>query len=428
MTTKRYIWIVPILALCCRLFAAHPSAWEQLNLSSARIAGATIYYEKSLEEKLPVFQRLYEDYCNQMNTQKKVLVGEKITAEIYDIVGPTEFDIAKQLKAMTEILSLLSVENQPFYLVKKETVKDYLRRGGKLPCMTYDKETDTVTYYFGITGQSKNSKATIRDYFSSENKLDVLIPIDSEETFEKDVEEYFGVLAGSFRIGVLLHELIEPAILNRWKPQDPYWRWFSDGFANAITIELLKKYSGDENAEEFAEAYDVNEYKKLEKEINLRYWMGLNFCINTPLEYESELRMARYAYATHEAQRLIKKHGMGCVKRVLDKLCEKKSRKSENLFVTIKETTEEDMEERLRKYQTFDKRVRGISKYLELYKKASANEDNEQALINVMRLLELEDSQFSATGLQMRKVASLLLFRLGMRKLVTKRCSAFWNN
>jgi hypothetical protein len=309
MATKRHFWIVLILASCCRLFAAHPSAWEQLNLSSARIAGATIYYEKSLEEKLPVFQRLYKDYCNQINTQKKVLVGEKITAEIYDIVGPTEFDIAKQLKAMTEILSLLSVENQTFYLFRKETAKDYLRKGGKLPYMTYDKETDMVTQYSGVVSQYKDSKITITNYFSGDNKLEIPIPIDGKQTFEKDVEKFLGILARSFSVGILLHEIIEPAILNRWEPEDPYWRWFSDGFANAITIDILKKYTGAEAAEEFAKAYDVNEYKELEKEINLRYWMGLNFCIKTPLEYESELRMARYTYATYEAQRLIEKHG-----------------------------------------------------------------------------------------------------------------------
>ncbi len=60
-----------MLVSTCKLFAVDTNAWEQLNLSSARIAGTTIYYEKSLEEKLPVFQRLYEDYCSQMNTQKK---------------------------------------------------------------------------------------------------------------------------------------------------------------------------------------------------------------------------------------------------------------------------------------------------------------------------------------------------------------------
>jgi len=413
MTTKRYIWIVPILASCCRLFAADPNAWEQLNLSSARIAGTTIYYEKSLEEKLPVFQRLYEDYCNQMNTQKKVLVGEKMTAEIYDIVGPTEFDIAKQLKAMTEILSLLSVENQTFYLFRKETAKDYLRKGGKLPYMTYDKETDMVTQYSGVVSQYKDSKITITNYFSGDNKLEIPIPIDSKQTFEKDVEKFLGILARSFRVGTLLHETIEPAIVNRWKPEDPYWRWFSDGFANAITIEILKKYSRDKNVEEFAKAYDVNEYKKLEKEINLQYWMGLNFCIKTPLEYENELRMARYAYATYEAQRLIEKHGLDCVRKILDEVCTKKTRTGQDILQAIKKVTGEDIQQHLGHYQTFETRKEGMAKYVGLFNAALKKKDYEQTLINLLRMLELQDSQLSPMGLQCYKEAALLLFKLG---------------
>ncbi len=413
ITTRRYIWIVLILASCCRLFAADPNAWEQLNLSSARIAGTTIYYEKSLEEKLPVFQKLYKDYCNKINTLKKVLVREKITAEIYDIVGPVEFDIAKQLKAMTEILSLLSAENQTFYLVRKEATKDYLRKGGKLPHMSYDKETDMVTQYFGVAGQLINSKVAITNYFSDDKELEILIPIETKHTFEKDLEEYFGMLAECFSTGVLLHETIEPAILKRWRPENPYWRWFSDGFANAITIEILKKYSGDENAEEFAKAYDLNEHKKLEKEINLRYWMGLNFCIQTPLEYESELRMARYTYATYEAQQLIEKHGIDCVRKILDEVCTKKTRTGQDILQAIKKVTGEDIQQHLNHYQTFETRKEGMAKYTGLFNTASDKKDYEQMLINLLRMLELQDSQISPTGLRSYKEAALLLFKLG---------------
>ncbi len=362
--------------------------------------------------KLPIFEKGYKQFVTKMG-EKRLTAAEKgqIIADINQILGITEEDTEWQHRMLTEFLSFFPMAKPTFYLVRRETTKNFLRAGGKLPNFTYDKTTDMAEYRLEFKGRSETGPS---------EDIEVTFPLGFEATFEKEVNQIFEMLYksvfGSGKIGIALHEVVEMSLLKRVRPQDPYWRWFGDGFANAITIELLKKYFGAKAAEEFAKAYDINEHKQLEKQINLRYWMGLNFCIRTPLEYENQLRMTRYAYATHEAQRLIKKHGMGCVKKVLDKLCEKKSRKSENLFVTIKETTEEDMKERLRKYQTFDKRVRGTSKYLELYKKASANEDNEQALINVMRLLELEDSQFSATGLQMRKVASLLLFKLGYEK------------
>ncbi|MHC4488814.1 MAG: hypothetical protein ACYS9C_09910 [Planctomycetota bacterium] len=418
MTRQKIFWMVLILASACELFAApDPNICEQLNLSSTHIAGSTVYCEKSLEEKLPAFENLYKEYRNQIHRQNRILVDEeKIIAEINSILGLSEIDLQKLFKSMAGITNVLLLESQAFYLVKKETAKDYLRKGGKLPRTSYDKETDMVSYYFGIVGQSMDSKVTVTDYFSDGEELEVLIPVDSEETFEKDVREYLKLFLGSLRRGAFLHEVIESAILRRWKPQDPYWRWFSDGFANAITIEMLKKYAGREDAEELVKAYDVNEYKELEKEINLRYWMGLNFCIKTPLEYENQLRMARYTYATYEARKLMEKHRIGCVRKILDKACEKEPRNSENLLVAIKEVTGEDMEARLARYQTFESRKEGVAKYLKLFKAATSKTDLEQTLINLLRVLELRENLYSPTSLRERQIACSTLFQLGHEK------------
>jgi hypothetical protein len=393
------ILFILILVSTSRLFAQEQKVWEQLDLNSTRIAGTTIYYEKSLEQKLPVFQRIFKDYRNQINTRKKVGTDEKITADIYDIVGQTDFDIAKQLKSAAEISSSLSLENQTFYLFRKETAKDYLRKGGKLPHMSYDKETNMVTQYFGVAGQLKDSKVSITNYFSGDKKLEMLIPVDSKQTFEKDVEKYFGYLNECFSVGIMLHEIIEMSILKRWKPEDPYWRWFSDGFANAITIEILKRHAGIDIADEFAKAYYISEYKPLEKEINLRYWMGLNYCIKTPLEYENELQLARYAYATQEAQRLIEKNGIDCVRKIIDKILTKETRTGLDILQAVNEVTGEDMQKRFDHYQTFETRQEGLAKYGRLF--------------NAVRTLELQESQLSPTGLQCYKEIALLLFKLG---------------
>ncbi|MHC4751392.1 MAG: hypothetical protein ACYTFW_16155 [Planctomycetota bacterium] len=192
ITTKRLFCIMLMLASTCQIFAADPNACEQLNLSSTRIAGATVHCEKTLEEKLPAFEKLYKDYGNQIHQQNRILADEeKIITEINSILGPSEIDLQKLFKSTAGITSVLWGENQAFYLVKKETAKDYLRKGGKLPQTTYDKETDMVSYYFGFVGQSTDSKVTVTDYFSDGEELEVLIPIDGEETFEKNVGEYW---------------------------------------------------------------------------------------------------------------------------------------------------------------------------------------------------------------------------------------------
>ncbi len=290
ITTKRLFCIALMLVSTCKLFAADTNAWEQLDLNSTSIAGTTVYYEKSFEPKLPFFEREYKKFLAEKESAKAINAKKnQIFADINQILGISEPDTEKQDKIWTGLFGVFSIEKTTFYIVKRGTIKDFLRAGGQLPNFTYDKVSDTGTYNPEFKTTSEDGP--IKDF-------EFAFPIDSDETFEKNVSQIFQALKDAFGRGGLsltIHELVEVSlVVMRAKPTNPYWRWFSDGFANAITIEILKKYAGAEDAEEFAEAYDVNKYKKLEKEINLRYWMGLNFCIKTPLEYENELRMARY--------------------------------------------------------------------------------------------------------------------------------------
>lgn len=415
ITTKRLFCITLILASCCRLLAADPNAWEQLNLSSTSIAGATVYYEKSLEPKLPVFEREYKKFLAEKESGKAINAKKnQIFADINQILGISKPETEMQDKLWTSLLGVFSLEKTTFNIVKQGTIKDFLRAGGLLTNFTYEKASGTVAYNPEFKTTSKNK--SIKDF-------EFTFPIDSDETFEKDVTSIFQVLQvalGRSKLYLTIHEVVKVSLLMQAKPTDPYWRWFSDGFANAITTEILKKYAGAEDAKEFAEAYDVNKYKKLEKQINLRYWMRLIFCIKTPLEYENELRMARYTYATYEAQRLIEKHGFDCVRKILDEVCTKKNRTGQDILQAIKKVTGENIQQRLVRYQTFQTRKEGMAEYTSLFNAASDKKDYEQMLINLLRMLELQDSQLSPTGLRSYKEAALLLFKLGHEEAADK--------
>ena len=411
ITTKRLFCIALMLVSTCKLVAADPNAWEQLNLSSTGIAGATVYYEKSFEPKLPIFEREYKKFLAEKESAKAINAKKKqIFADINQILGISEPDTEMQDKFWTEFLGVFSIEKKTFYLFKKSTTKDFLRAGGQLPNFTYDKASDTAAYNPEFKTTSEDGP--IKDF-------ELGFPIDSDETFEKDVSQIFQALQvalGRGKLYLTIHEVVEVSLLMRAKPTGPYWRWFSDGFANAITIEILKKYTGAENAEEFAKANDVNKYKELEKEINLRYWMGLNFCIKTPLEYENKLTYARYAYAAYEAQRLIEKHGFDCVRKILDEVCTKKTRTGQDILQAIKKVTGEDIQQRLGHYQTFETRKESMAKYTGLFNAALEKEDYEQMLINLLRMLELQDNQILPASLQLWQKAAICLFKLGYEK------------
>jgi tetratricopeptide (TPR) repeat protein len=415
MGRRAVIWTVLCLLVVCHVAAeeGEKPVWQQLGLESTTIGDVVVYYEECFEDSLPLFGEKFEEYL--AGIKDRGAVGEKrgeIIAETAQIVG-IEKEQAEKYGGTLEIFAEIFAKIRgPFYLVRKETIKGFLREGGNVPGMTYDEEDDMVDYSFGVRREVAATGVEVSKYEGS-GESEMFLPIDSPDTFEKDVSEQFGLMVEFLNSGVVVHEFVEQTIFARLQPEGPYWRWFSDGFANAITIAVLDKYAGSETAERFSQAYDINEYKGLEKELNLRYWMVPDFCIRTPLEHESKLNMARYAYATYESQRLIDEHGLGCVKEILDALSQKEQKTSANLLAAIEEVTGEAMEERLGRYQTFESAEDGLKKYHGLFQAAVENQDLEQMLINVLRVLELREDPFMPTWLRERKTASQILFLLG---------------
>jgi hypothetical protein len=217
-----------------------------------------------------------------------------------------------------------------------------------------------------------------------------------------------------------MHEVAEMGLLMRGKPMDAHWRWFSDGFAEAIAHHLVGRYLGPEHAEEYLEGRDIEQHRQYEQDINLRYWLSKNLCIETPLEHESRVSAARYAYATHEARKLVTEHGIECVHKILDEISSRESRRGEDLIEAVEKVTGADIEKRLSRYQTFGTTEQGINKYVAALKAASREKDYEQTLISVVRLHEIRPMPFSPTCLKDYKESAVLLNKLGYEQEADK--------
>jgi hypothetical protein len=179
---------------------------------------------------------------------------------------------------------------------------------------------------------------------------------------------------------------------------------------------LVEKYVGPEAAAELAKGYDPNDYRDLEKQINLRYWTLGGYGIYTtdiPVEAESGISYARYTYLTFEAQRLIDKHGIDCVREILDQFGAQEDRSDSALLQVIKDVTGEDMAQRLLQYQTFTLTEDGISKYAQASRAAQSRQDIEQMFITQVRLLELRSGMPSNLCLEHFLGASVLLSKMG---------------
>ncbi|MHC4353416.1 MAG: hypothetical protein ACYS0H_11960, partial [Planctomycetota bacterium] len=144
-----------IPALCS---AQEESGWKALDLASAELPGATLYYERQLGEHVEAFRRLYEQFRADQAEQKSIIqglldTGDEILAEVNRIVGwaPNEKEQADQRKILNSLVAkspqILDAKKElRFYLVTQATTKDHLRKGGSLPNYTYDKVTDSAAY------------------------------------------------------------------------------------------------------------------------------------------------------------------------------------------------------------------------------------------------------------------------------------------
>lgn len=409
MGKQKIFWVLLISALTCNLFgAADPNTWGKLNLASIEVAGTTVYYEKSLEVKLRVFEQAYKQYLAERSKYKSIVANrKKIVNDIKKILGISDAEMGDVKKIFEQFCSILTIDPKRFCLIKETTIRDLLRSGGELPGFTYDEGTDKIVYKTEFMGGPDMPAWQWEEF---------IIPVFSDEEFAKDVNSILQRL-GPSRAFLFVHELVEVLIVTkRLRPQYPHWRWFSDGCANAITFEILKKYAGPEVAAEFVADFDVNQYRDIEKEINLMYWMGAGYCIETPLGYEKRLQEARYAYSMYETKRIIESYGIDSVCRILDEFCSRQSKTSRDFFQAIEAVTGEDIEKRLRRYQTFEASEQGLAKYNSRYSAAKAENDAEGKVTSLLRYVELLDSQYSNISLLMRVRISWELAEIGYEK------------
>ncbi len=393
------------------------AGWDALDLQRSQTAGVTVFCEKSLAEQLDALEPILKEFLAAEAERKRTvrkLLGESdaIIADVNHIIGVKAADSKaaedqeKCLSFFLQRFSLLDPADGQLTLriASAETIKDHLRKGGELPGFSYDKATDQAGYELAVRESSSRAPGP--------KASELAVPVMPGQTVPQAVGAVLASISkvGRATAGMGFHELAEFTIVNlRLRPHDPYFRWFSDGFANVVAAELLGKHVGPEAAKAFLAGQDTAKFADLANQINLRYWTGTDFEIDTPLESEKRLSNARYAFATAEARRLVEKHGIGVLRAILEKASTEAVNDSRRLIAAATEVTGEEIEKRLRQYQSFETPEEGIEKYARLFNAAVDRQDHAAALTDLLRVLELRFPPDPRTYAQ----AAWQLFRMG---------------
>ncbi|MEN8128199.1 MAG: hypothetical protein ABFR90_10405 [Planctomycetota bacterium] len=305
----------------------------------------------------------------------------------------------------------------------QETTKDFLRAGGTLPNLSYDKATDSAEFkiYFGSD----------RDNASNQ---ELLLPVKSADEAETVLNQIFTILPKQIgkipsKMGfITIHEIAEVGIVERMRSGDPYKRWFTDGFANAITYDVVSHQYSKKDAESFIEQYNIEPYQNLKDNLNLQYWMSAQFTFvnNWPIKKEQEYNYARYCFATHEARRIVKAHGIECVKKILDTYVANGQKKPGAILTAIQQATGDDIQKHLSQYQSFKTKEDGLACYKEEVEAAMSGTDAEAAVFSMLRLLDLLGEQpLEKESLRLRQTIAMALILAGYPEEATKSITDF---
>ena len=400
---------------------------KDMKLKRADLDGAVVYYDRRLEKLIPVLSKTYSDYRQRMsqntaggNNFYQTFTANKtaIMDDVISIVGGTDETrkfMEKNFSQISELGSDLSLpltgSGNTIYLVMQTVIKDYLRKGGSVPNIQYDKEADEASYQFFFELGKDNS-----------SNQEALIPLVSSRDKKGITESIFfnlhNQVAGKSKDMdyIMIHEVAEMAILRRLKSNDPYVRWFSDGFANAITREMLKKYFTQKDVDDFLATNSAAKYDGFRKEANLQYWMSLNYVSTNdwPVRRESELSLARYCFATELALEIVDAHGIDCVGKIIEKYLSDRDVTANGVMPDIiAKYTGFNVREKMLQYQKFKTVDDGIAYYDEKLKEIDAEKDPDDKIYYLMRKLELIDDCYSPKALYVRIEIGNVLYDSG---------------
>jgi len=405
--------------------AARSDPLKAFDLATFDARGLTVRYEKSLGGELAAIKDTISAHQDAEAEQTKKLraIGAKadeLIDQVNQVIGlsPTKDQRESQQRIFGGFLKKIGGDalfapggGRTVCLLTRKSIKEHMRKGGALPWFSYDAKEDSVTYNLQI--EPHGGMADVRE---------LIIPV-GEQAAAKDLSRVLAVFGRVRRTdwvaGLALHELTEISMMShrfRTAPQDPYWRWFSEGFANAVAAYVLKKHVGAEESAAFAGSYETTPFMQMKEQVDLRHWMSLGLGIEAPVESEQRLKEARYAFATQEALRLTDKYGIDVVGRILDKACKGARNESGNLVAAIHAVTGQDMGKRLDAYQSFASEDEGIAGHAKAFNAAMDRKDYSAALPHLLRTHELRCKKEGRPDPGFYANAALVLFRMGMEQ------------
>ena len=375
--------------------------WAPLNLIDVQTEQGRVRLDPALEANVDEVRQIVTGQFATLRSDMKEFetLAERegqIVDRINDLIGfdPDAEQRELQRRVFLTFLrmsrrAIAPPEKLEIIVIRRETLVGFLRSGGELPNVTYDAETDTGSLRFWFSAGGADLQGVADDGKEWDGITTLPLIVKNVEDLSLTIEELKNFNVASLPV----HELAEVSIVTMLEYSDFGPRWFNDGFANVLAEIVLAEVGADSAREALLASLDVDQFDDIAKEETmLRYWPNgaLEFgSLRKATEYEERLRLARYAWAHHEAKRIVDDHGIGVIRRIMERAAAANTPKADYMIGYIRQVTGEDMLGRLRQYQQFHTWQNGIDLYAERAAEAHQAGDLEAEFSASSRMSEL---------------------------------------
>jgi hypothetical protein len=329
--------------------------------------------------------------------QMKAAAGEMVR-EVDRILGtrPGAVSPASQELILTNFLNLSPlnlVSSRPIYILTHESIKAALRDGIRIPYFSYDPTKDLALFSMGFGGSFSGAGLAASSIFPigtpASDSPCLAFPVPDAASASTTLTNFFSGFLADLR-GAALHEVVEHDIVMQIRFADPFYRWFSDGFATAVAESVLDRMVSPAAAKTLADYVDPRKCATASNSVSLRWWMPNDRLIDPPIQLEADLQRARYAYSAELARTVIRQSGIDSVKPIMQLLARKTNVTSSDIESAIQTVTKVNVKSLLDRRQSFASVEEGINLYSNRLDQASAAGEGDQVLFNCFRLVELQ--------------------------------------
>ncbi len=371
-----------------------------VTLHTRQVQNVTVYYQPDLEPVMDaVAEAVVEGVGNLHATADRILLmrdrADAIVDDLNHIVsfnplvdGQIDQHATLQRGLHPQPLPGRGDESMAVYVLLRGTIREYLRDGGELASFSHDPVSDRVTQ----RGRPRDGEP-------------IIIAVAEEDPAE-GIAVYFNAFDTALWAAptLALRMTIGQTLQARVRADHFHTRWFFDGYADALTVHLLREHIGEDAATPMLDRAELERLAPLRDEANLLHWPTRPPALRLRTAGERRLEQARMRLAMHEALRLIERHGPEHVGRALDQLGGMGGSLPEQLLAALHAVTGEDVAGRLRDYQPFENAGEGIDLYQRTIRQAREQGDAVGELHARLRAYEISLQLSQAAVMRMSEL------------------------